>query len=93
MVEACAEMSARGSERRKKTTRAETGPGGIAPAAPCVAAGVLSVNLPWCGRNEVSGQEFRTVITSVDLLSFTMPAEFTMNQFCPLLGMVLPSPP
>jgi len=43
MVEVCDEMSERGCEMLKKTTRAEPGPGGIVPAATCVAAGVLSM--------------------------------------------------
>ena len=44
MVEVCCdEMSERGCEMLNKTTRAEPGPGGIVPAAPCVAAGVLSM--------------------------------------------------
>jgi len=45
MVEVCDEMSEseRGCEMLKKTTRAAPGPGGIVPAALCVAAGVLSM--------------------------------------------------
>jgi len=49
MVEVCDEMSDRGCEMLKKTTRAEPGPGGIVPAAPCVAAGILSIKLSLSG--------------------------------------------
>ena len=51
MVEVCDEMSEseRGCEMLKKTTRAAPGPGGIVPAAPCVAAGILSIKLSLSG--------------------------------------------